>query len=323
MQQIENFTILPKGRAKNLEGQIFGDYQVLYRTNPPETSQSKEAHWLCQCVLCNKYFIKSATTLTKGLNECPCRKDLTGQKIGRWTVMYATDKRTKNRQILYHCKCECGNEKDVNADTLRRGESKSCGCLNLELVKERLAGKNKIDLTGQRFGKLVAIYPIYSTEGKHTKWHCKCDCGNECDIDMGNLRSGKSQSCGCTQSKQEENIIKLLTQANLPFTYQEKFLDLKNKEFDFRIGTELEKGYIIEYDGQQHFKYTGTGWDTKEHFDRTRQNDLIKNQYCFRNNIPLIRIPYDTEYDLNDLKLETTRFLLTPENEGEYYNSRR
>ena len=323
MEQIENYIILPIGRAKNLEGQIFGDYTVLYRTNPPETNNGKEAHWLCRCNKCNKYIIRKATTLTKGINECDCKYDLTGQKIGRWTVMYATDKRTKNRQILYHCKCECGNEKDVNADTLRKGESKSCGCLNLELVRERLAGQNKIDLTGQRFGKLVAIYPIYNAEGKHTKWHCKCDCGNECDVDMGNLRSGKSQSCGCTQSKQEENIIKLLTQANLPFTYQEKFLDLKNKKFDFRVGTELEKGYIIEYDGQQHFKYTETGWDTKEHFERTRQNDLIKNHYCFRNNIPLIRIPYDADYTLNDLKLETTRFLLTPENEQEYYESRK
>lgn len=320
MEQIENYIILPIGRAKNLEGQTFGDYTVLYRTNPPETNNGKEAHWLCQCNKCNKYIIKKATTLTKGVNECDCKYDLTGQKIGRWTVMYATDKRTKNRQILYHCKCECGNEKDVNADTLRKGESKSCGCLNLELAKERLAGWNKIDLTGQRFGKLVAMYPIYNTEGKHTKWHCKCDCGNECDIDMGNLRAGKSKSCGCTQSIEEENIIKILTKNNIPFIYQYKNENFdKLKEFDFYINNQ----YILEYDGSQHFKYTGSGWDTQEHFERTRRNDLIKNKYCFDNNIPLIRIPYDAEYDLNDLKLETTKFLLTPENEEEYYNSRK
>ena len=319
MQQIKNYKILPKGRAKDLSNQIFGDFKVLYRTIPPETSNSKQAHWLCQCQKCNKYIIKAAYSLLNGLNECDCKDDLVGQKIGRWTVEYLCEQRTKKRGKIYHCKCECGNEKDVPAETLRRKESKSCGCLNLELAKKRLGGWNKIDLTGQRYGKLICLYPIYNTEGKHTLWHCKCDCGNECDVDMGNLRSGKSQSCGCTQSKQEEKIIKLLTQANLPFTYQEKFLDLKNKEFDFRIGTELEKGYIIEYDGQQHFKYTGTGWDTKEHFEKTRQNDLIKNHYCFRNNIPLIRIPYDVEYTIDDLKLETTRFLLTPENEEEYY----
>ena len=48
----------------------------------------------------------------------------------------------------------------------------------------------------------------------------------------------------------------------------------------------------------------------------------MKNQYCFNNNIPLIRIPYDEEYKLSDLNLETTRFLITPENELEYYSKR-
>ena len=66
---------------------------------------------------------------------------------------------------------------------------------------------------------------------------------------MGNLRSGKSQSCGCTQSKQEENIIKLLTKNNLPFEYQYHFKDFSYKKFDFYINNK----YIIEFDGQQHF----------------------------------------------------------------------
>lgn len=318
MGQIKDYKILPIGRAKDYSNQTIGDFLVLYRTEIPKNSNSKEAHWLCQCQNCKSYIVKPLSRF-KGI--CECKYDLTGQKLGRWTVQYLTNSKTKNGSKIWHCKCECGNEKDVDAYTLKSGQSKSCGCLNLELFKER-SKLNKIDLTGKRFGKLVAMYPIYSKEGKHTKWHCICDCGNECDIDMGNLRSGKSQSCGCTQSKQEENIIKLLMQANIPFTYHEKFLDLKNKEFDFRIGTELEKGYIVEYDGQQHFKYTGTGWDTKEHFKRTRESDLIKNHYCFRNNIPLIRIPYDADYTIDDLKLETTRFLLTPENEEKYYSLR-
>ena len=244
--------------------------------------------------------------------------DLTGQHFGRWTVINITDKRTKNRTIIWHCKCECGNEKDVDGYTLKSGQSKSCGCLQKEIASQN-GGKNKIDLTGQRFGKLIALYPIYSKDNnKHTIWHCKCDCGNECNIDMGNLRSGKSQSCGCTQSKQEEKIIKLLTKNNVHFEYQYRFSDFITKKFDFYINNQ----YIIEFDGQQHFKYTNSGWDTQEHFKRTRKNDLEKNQYCFKHNIPLIRIPYDAQYNLLDLKVETTRFLLTPENEEKYYAER-
>jgi hypothetical protein len=52
------------------------------------------------------------------------------------------------------------------------------------------------------------------------------------------------------------------------------------------------------------------------------KSDLLKNKYCFDNNIPIIRIPYDADYTINDLKLETTKFLLIPENEGEYYAKR-
>ena len=326
MKQIENFKIFKTdihSRAKDLTGCIFGDYQVLYRTECPEGKNPDHAWWLCQCNLCKKYFIKQGSYLTKktARNECDCRYDLVGQKIGRWTVQYLLEERTKKRGKIYHCKCECGNEKDVPAETLRRGESQSCGCLNRELAAERCRA-TRIDLTGQRFGKLVALFPIYSKNGGHTLWHCQCDCGNTCDIDMGNLRSGKSQSCGCTNSKNEEKIIKLLTENNIPFEYQIDYLDLPGKKFDFHIGTNLEKGYIIEYDGQQHFFYTGTGWDTQEHYERTHANDLRKNLYCFRNNIPIIRIPYDADYTIDDLKLETTRFLLTPENEKEYYENR-
>lgn len=315
MKQIENYEIINIGRSKDLTNQLFGDYQVIYRTLPPITSKSQQAHWLCQCIKCKKYYVKSATTLTKGLNECDCKYDLTNKRFGRWTVLYKTDKRTKNRNIIWHCKCDCGNEKDVDADTLRKGESNSCGCLQKEKASIQCR-KTRIDLTGQRFGKLVALKPKYSGEkNQHTKWVCQCDCGNLLEVDMGNLRAGRTQSCGCSNSIQEEKIIKMLTNNAINFKYQHRFINLPMKEFDFFI----ENKYVIEFDGSQHFKYTGSGWDTKEHFERTRQSDLLKNKYCFENKIPLIRIPYDVEYNFEDLKLETTRFLLTPENEKEYY----
>lgn len=315
MKQIENFIILKVGRAKDITNNIYGDYKVLYRTQGPEGDN--KAYWLCQCQKCNKYIVKPGFTLMHGLNECECNNNLVGKHFGRWTVLNKTENRTKNRTIIYHCRCECGNEKDVDAYTLKSGQSQSCGCLNKEINAERCR-QTRIDITGQRFGKLVALSPIYSgSKDKHTKWLCKCDCGNTLEVDLGNLRRGLSQSCGCTQSKEEERIIKLLTQNNIKFIYQYKFNDFQNKKFDFFVNNK----YIIEYDGQQHFKYNGTGWDTKEHFEKTRKSDLEKNKYCFNNNIPLIRIPYNADYTINDLKLETTRFLLTPENEKQYYEN--
>lgn len=53
--------------------------------------------------------------------------DITGQKFGKWTVISKTDKRNAGGVIYWHCKCECGREKDVLGTSLRSGRSLSCG----------------------------------------------------------------------------------------------------------------------------------------------------------------------------------------------------
>lgn len=53
-----------------------------------------------------------------------------------------------------------------------------------------------IDLTGQRFGRLVAIERV-GRKGSSATWLCRCDCGKEKVISTHVLREGKAQSCGC------------------------------------------------------------------------------------------------------------------------------
>ena len=57
-----------------------------------------------------------------------------------------------------------------------------------------------LDLTNQRFGRLVAISKAPSKNGK-TYWLCQCDCGNQKEIQTGHLRDGKIQSCGCLKKE--------------------------------------------------------------------------------------------------------------------------
>ena len=56
-----------------------------------------------------------------------------------------------------------------------------------------------IDLTGQRFGHLVAIKPTEKRAEKGTSvfWLCECDCGNQKEISGQSLRDGRTTSCGC------------------------------------------------------------------------------------------------------------------------------
>ena len=58
-----------------------------------------------------------------------------------------------------------------------------------------------LDLTGQRFGKLVALEKISkpSKNRKYTFWKCQCDCGNIKEIRTSSLVEGESQSCGCKE----------------------------------------------------------------------------------------------------------------------------
>lgn len=54
----------------------------------------------------------------------------------------------------------------------------------------------KLDLTGQRFGKLFVPGPSKNIGGR-TAWVCQCDCGRETVVRTSHLRSGHTSSCGC------------------------------------------------------------------------------------------------------------------------------
>lgn len=65
--------------------------------------------------------------------------DLTGQSFGRWTVLNREGK--KGGFVSWLCRCECGKRNVVASNSLRTGNSKSCGCYTLEKITTH--GKNK------------------------------------------------------------------------------------------------------------------------------------------------------------------------------------
>lgn len=70
--------------------------------------------------------------------------------------------------------------------------------------KQGRGGANKLDLTGQRFGLLVAESARCVGKDK-SGWSCKCDCGGGKVVATSHLRSGAIQSCGCTKSAKARN----------------------------------------------------------------------------------------------------------------------
>ena len=56
--------------------------------------------------------------------------------------------------------------------------------------------RQKLDLTGQRYGHLTVLGPAENI-GTRTAWRCLCDCGRETVVRTNRLRSGHTKSCGC------------------------------------------------------------------------------------------------------------------------------
>lgn len=61
------------------------------------------------------------------------RIDRTGRRYGRLTVVEYAGKDCRGK-LLWKCKCDCGNEKNVVSDNLSSGKSNSCGCLKREFL---------------------------------------------------------------------------------------------------------------------------------------------------------------------------------------------
>lgn len=62
-------------------------------------------------------------------------QNLTGRKFGRMNVIEYKGKPEKGRGSLWLCQCECGTRKVVYASNLKKGDTKSCGCLHKEIAK--------------------------------------------------------------------------------------------------------------------------------------------------------------------------------------------
>jgi hypothetical protein len=118
-------------------------------------------------------------------------RDLTGLTSGMLTAVERAGS-DKHGDAMWRCRCSCGNESTVKGGSLRRGETKSCGCLAATLLVK--------DMTGLRFGKLTVIERNGSKRGR-AAWHVRCDCGSESTAIGQDLRSGETRSCGCGARK--------------------------------------------------------------------------------------------------------------------------
>jgi len=285
----------------DLTGQQFGRWLVKEKSSK-KTSYGQ--YWICECQ-CEKRTIKEicGRSLKQGEStNCGCLKykhkiDLTGKKFDYLLCLKPGEsiKRNDGRsKSTWICKCDCGKIITIQTESLRSGRAHSCGCKNADLRRE--------DLTGQRFGKLIAIKPDSShyTSGGNalSRWVCQCDCGNTISVITQALKSGNTQSCGCLNSKGESRIKQWLLKNNIIFKAQYINKEMKYNNgsyprFDFAIFNEKNKlQFLIEYQGDIHYISHKSGWNTPEALEKRQKYDEEKRNLCKTFHINLIEIPY-------------------------------
>ena len=131
-------------------------------------------------------------------------ENLIGKQFGYWTVLEDPHEVTSDRDRYWVCQCQCGTIKKVRGGSLKKGKSKSCGCL-----KKENSGQ-KVNLVGQTFDKLTVLEENKALKGTgRTYWVCQCECGNICNKTTTYLhRNDFFHSCGCYKKDQVTNLNK-------------------------------------------------------------------------------------------------------------------
>lgn len=247
-------------------------------------------------------------------------ENLSGKKYNRLTfIQYLRPQHP--RRSIWLCYCDCGKEIEVRADQVISGNTKSCGCLNTETRVK--TGKH----IGKLFGSysiepekwtesLECLYPNLYYEWNYEKntmlaheikpgsqisvwWKCK-ECSYEYKSRVDHRAKDFTACPKCSKSKGERKLYTILDKLNVEYETQKYFKGLKYRGpllFDVYIP---KFNICIEYHGKQHYKparFSSKQTDKKsnEDFTNTQIRDSIKRQYCAKNGIHLIEIPY-TEF---------------------------
>lgn len=174
---------------KNLIGKRFGKLVVI-----ESTDQRKNGYmiWKCHCDCGNDILVDYRKLMCGTAMDCGCssikgKVDLRGRRFGKLMAIVQANKTDPKDGRIWICRCDCGAIIEIPTRHLTSGRRKSCGCLSKPPLKKYV---------GKKFGNLTILHYAWKKKGSHF-WHCRCDCGNELDVQQSNLQNGHTTSCGC------------------------------------------------------------------------------------------------------------------------------
>lgn len=178
--------------------------------------------------------------------------------------------------------------------------SKKQGCPKCGVISRTKKQSSNVEGFIEKSIKIHGDRYDYSlVEYKNNKTKVKIKCLNHGVFEQKVINHLNGDGCPyCSNSKGELMVRKLLVESGAYFISQHKFFNCKYKRllrFDFYLPN---LNICIEYDGKQHFE--PVIWCNKEKHEELIKKDQIKNEFCYKNNIHLIRIKYDGNIYLNN-----------------------
>ena len=154
---------------ENYDGVKFGMLTVLEDGKGLYEGKQKRRSVVCKCDCGNTKEVILKSIKVGKLKSCGCLTTIKtevslGDPFGLWTVIRETDGYFKDGKKLdraFLCRCVCGKQKEVKLQSLKRGESKSCGCQGK--IREEKIKKEKIIPTDteEEQWKQSVNYPKY------------------------------------------------------------------------------------------------------------------------------------------------------------------
>lgn len=206
----------------------------------------------------------------------------------------------KNSKTKYEWKCVSGHTWLSSMNDVNCGNW--CPKCSIEIIKNKLRKKNGKEYIDNLAIKNNGICVTKTYDGMVSKYMWKCEKNHNWLAKASDIQQGKWCPY-CRESKGEKLIEKNLLKYNIKYIRQYKFKDcklIKPLPFDFYLP---DFNCCIEFDGRQHFEQSTGSWKNID-LNKIKFRDEIKNIYCSKNNIRLIRIPYFKIMNINEIILE-------------------
>lgn len=299
------------------KGYLFTEYGCLFKVKVKHLTKGSHALINLQCDECGhlnkpiqfKSYIKSSTCKNGGFgsflcitchNKKPSYKKWDINKINNFVSKNSSSKllskeyKCIDEKMKFICKCGSPFHTSWNK-FLKRGKRQCNRC-----------GRQK-GINFEHVQKVINNYgcELLTKEYSDTmqRLNVRCRCGETFKTSYHHFtrkNNPKNQCEMCTGvSKCVSLIREYLNNKMVKYDTEHMYEDCKNicpLKFDFNV----QDVFLLEYDGEQHFRPVNS-WGGDGGFKKRLINDQIKNEYCTKNNIPLIRIPYWEQSNIEDI----------------------